>query len=384
MGTINPQGYHYGGNPMNQNPFWEQEVDPDSIVIDMNATVDNVTSDDPTVNVTKTVTADGDIIFDLAFHGIKGATGATGPQGEQGIQGPQGEQGIQGPQGLQGIQGPAGPAGADGADGAQGPAGLNGTNGVTPTITISGSSSTQGVTVNVTKTGTDEYPAFDFEFNGLPEGGSTEYEAGNGVSIVENVISANLTAGENITITEGQNGDLVIASTGGSGSALTAGDGINITNGVVSAKLSAGQNVQLNTAADGTITIDAEGGSSGTLGLSIDTSDGIVYGCSPTFSVNPGLGSNYGASKTYKPTYYDAEGNQITESAFKSNVGRGLIRFQINDTNGYKLSGTGWVAADIVYFNAGTIDISSGFIVTVNGSINLTDATITLVAGKIS
>ena len=352
MGTINPQGYHYGGNPMNQNPFWESEVDPDSIVIDMNATVDNVTSDDPTVNVTKTVTADGDIIFDLAFHGIKGATGATGPQGEQGIQGPKGDTGETGPQGIQGIQGPAGPAGADGATGAQGPAGLNGADGVTPTITISGSSTTQGVTVNVTKTGTDEYPAFDFEFNGLPEGESTEYEAG---------------------------------------------DGINISEGVISAKLEAGENVTLTTAADGTITISAAGSSpeptptptptptaAGTLGLSIDTSDGIVYGCSPTFNVNPGLGSNYGASETYEPTYYDAEGNQITETAFKTDVGRGLIRFQINDTNGYKLSGTGWVAADIIYFNAGTIDVSSGFVVTVNGSINLTDATITLVAGKIS
>ena len=220
----------------------------------------------------------------------------------------------------------------------------------------------------------------------MPEGGSSEYEAGDGVSIVENVISANLTAGENITITQGQDGDLVISSTGGSGSALSAGDGIDISNNTVSAKLAAGQNVQLNTAADGTITIDATGGSTpaGTLGLSIDTSDGIVYGASPTFSVNPGLASNYGASETYEPTYYDAEGNQITESAFKTSVGRGLIRFQINDTNGYKLSGTAWVAADIVYFNAGTIDISSGFIVTVNGSINLTDATITLVAGKIS
>lgn len=144
---------------------------------------------------------------------MNGQDGATGPQGPAGPQGETGPQGPQGPQGLTGATGPQGPqgeTGATGATGPQGPAGADGTDGfspvatVTPTATgatisitdsqgtttanitngVDGTDGTDGITpsitatasvdnttgtpsVNVTKTGTDANPQFDFAFQHL-------------------------------------------------------------------------------------------------------------------------------------------------------------------------------------------------------------------------
>ena len=111
-------------------------------VITATASVDNVSSNNPTVAVTKTGT-DAAPNFAFDFSGLKGA---------------QSEQGIQGIQGIQGEQGPAGEDGADGADG------------VTPVISATATAdalSSANPSVTVTKSGTDAAPSFAFAFSGL-------------------------------------------------------------------------------------------------------------------------------------------------------------------------------------------------------------------------
>lgn len=88
-------------------------------------------------------------------NAVKGDSGPSGPQGPAGATGPQG------PQGAAGTMGPQGPAGKDGA---------NGTNGVTPDISATAQITTDAsgaTSVNVTKSGTDVNPAFDFNFKNL-------------------------------------------------------------------------------------------------------------------------------------------------------------------------------------------------------------------------
>ena len=104
--------------------------------------------------------------------GDKGDTGAQGPKGDTGATGATGPEGPQGPQGIQGETGetgPQGPQGETGATGATGPQGPQGDTGATPVITASATvSNTTGTpAVNVTKSGTDENPAFAFAFTNL-------------------------------------------------------------------------------------------------------------------------------------------------------------------------------------------------------------------------
>lgn len=178
----------------------------------------------PSVNVTKTENLDGTVNFAFAFHNIKGATGATGETGAKGakgdkgdkgdsgavgttpnisasasvdstsgtpactvtktgtltnpqlnfsftgLKGVQGEQGIQGPQGIQGVQGEQGIQGPAGADGLNGQDGADGIDGITPNCTATANyATTQSGTpsVNVTRTGTDAEPIFNFTFNNI-------------------------------------------------------------------------------------------------------------------------------------------------------------------------------------------------------------------------
>lgn len=102
-----------------------------------------------TVNVTKTGT-DAHPEFNFAFAGIKGERGERGEKGQ---------------------------------DGARGDNGENGADGVTPQITATATvdQTTGNATVNVTKTGTDTNPAFNFAFTGLKgERGEKGQDGANG------------------------------------------------------------------------------------------------------------------------------------------------------------------------------------------------------------
>lgn len=160
MSKVNPQGYKYGLDPENVNPFWDYEHggNPASVDITATASVDD-TVGTPEVTVTKQTKEDV-TNFDFAFTGIKGEkgepgeAGAPGPKGdpgETGAQGPAGERGPQGPAGERGPQGPAGEQGPKGDTGATGPRGpkgdpgkdgapgANGKDGVSPIVTSTGS-----------------------------------------------------------------------------------------------------------------------------------------------------------------------------------------------------------------------------------------------------
>lgn len=149
---VSPQGYNYGINPRNKNPFWgDATIIVPEITINADIDEDEV-NPDPHVDVTKTGT-DEEPTFDMTFYNIKGDKGDAGEQGPQGVQGVQGPQGEQGPQGVQGIQGVQGVQGEPGAPG------------ITPVITASAMLiAGRPESVEVEKTGTDAAPNFNFKF----------------------------------------------------------------------------------------------------------------------------------------------------------------------------------------------------------------------------
>lgn len=85
--------------------------------------------------------------------GPKGDTGATGPEGPRGEQGPKGEKGDTGERGpkgdtgSQGEQGPVGPQGPQGERGLQGEQGPAGRDGVSPSASVSQTSTGATITV---------------------------------------------------------------------------------------------------------------------------------------------------------------------------------------------------------------------------------------------
>lgn len=120
--------------------------------------------------------------------GATGPQGPAGPQGEIGPAGPTGATGAQGPQGEQGEVGPAGPTGATGAAGATGPTGPQGATGPAGTITIGAvNTGSPGTGVIVTNSGTSTAATLNFT---IPRG-----DPGT---------NATVTAGTNITVTDGQ------------------------------------------------------------------------------------------------------------------------------------------------------------------------------------
>lgn len=142
---LNPQGYNYKNQPLNENPFWDEESPVATLEAD--ATVDGNTGT-PSVNVTDSFDPETNVhSLMFAFHNLKGAkgdTGATGPQGPQGIQGETGPQGEKGDTGATGAQGPKGDTGATGATGPQGPKGDTGETGAQGPQGIQGETGPQG------------------------------------------------------------------------------------------------------------------------------------------------------------------------------------------------------------------------------------------------
>lgn len=151
---LNPQGYNYKDQPLNDNPFWEEESPVASLVAD--ATVDANTGT-PSVNVTDSFDPETNVhSLMFAFHnlkGTKGDTGATGAQGPQGIQGETGPQGEKGDTGATGAQGPKGDTGATGATGPQGPKGDTGSTGAQGPQGIQGETGPQGPKGDAGETG---------------------------------------------------------------------------------------------------------------------------------------------------------------------------------------------------------------------------------------
>lgn len=219
--ALNPQGYNYGKDPTNTNPFWgsgEQEIVSISATADVDDTVGT-----PSVTVENTGTRLRPV-FNFEFSGLKGEPGAAGATGQQGPIGPQGPQGVQGEQGLQGVQGERGPAGATGATGATGPqgpqgergiqgetgpqgpqgerglqgiqgpqgeqgprglAGANGQDGVTPAITVEAevTNTTGTPSASVAQSGTLQAPTYTITFSGLKgETGATGAEGPAGAT----------------------------------------------------------------------------------------------------------------------------------------------------------------------------------------------------------
>lgn len=217
---INPQGYEFGLQPKNINPFWggdggtgytftpvltpiieDEEEKGYKLSWENDGGLENP---DPVNLYNGEKGARGD-------KGDKGDKGDNGEQGEQGIQGIQGEkgdkgdkgdtgaQGIQGIQGIQGEKGEKGDKGDTGAQGEQGEkgekgdkgdTGATGATGATPVITATASvdSTTGTPAVTVTKTGDPETPNINFSFTGLK--GADGTNGANGADGVTPVVSA--------------------------------------------------------------------------------------------------------------------------------------------------------------------------------------------------
>lgn len=202
---ISPQGYNIGEDPVNENPFWTSETNPE--IVSVQCTKTTVGSNDvyawsytdkdgittpiisqsvphsvaDGVTFTPAVSAEGVISWtndgglpNPTPVSIKGPTGPAGPAGATGARGPKGDTGAtgatgaQGPRGVKGDTGSQGPQGIQGVRGAQGP---KGDTGATPTITASASVS-QGdpdeePSCTVVKTGTNIAPNFAFVFENI-------------------------------------------------------------------------------------------------------------------------------------------------------------------------------------------------------------------------
>lgn len=204
MSNLSPQGYNIEENPVNENPFWNNEgVCVKSVQCTKQTVGDNdvytwsytdeedvetpiITQAIPRsvsdgVTFTPFVSSEGVISWTnngglenpapVSIKGPTGATGATGPKGPKGDKGdvgptgPTGATGARGPQGAQGIQGPQG---LQGRTGAQGP---KGDTGATPNITADANviqgDPTVPASCTVTKTGTAENPIFTFTFQNV-------------------------------------------------------------------------------------------------------------------------------------------------------------------------------------------------------------------------
>lgn len=120
--------------------------------------------------------------------GINGATGATGSNGTNGMNGATGATGATGNNGTNGINGSTGATGNNGTNGATGATGNNGINGINGATGATGSNGTNGINGATGATGaTGSTGAM-----GATGPTGSAYTAGSGISIISNVINADL------------------------------------------------------------------------------------------------------------------------------------------------------------------------------------------------
>ena len=210
---ISPQGYKLGEEPKNKNPFWGEGEDSNVNRIYATATVDEGTGV-PSVSTSKTVSGN-DITFGFDFHNLKGKDG-VGKKGDPGFSpsarveqtetgatititdksgtttatvknGEHGKSGFSPSARVEQTETGATITVTDksGTTTATVKNGTKGNPGVTPSIAVTASvdNTTGTPSVNVTKTGTNEAPAFNFAFTGIKgsDGHSIEGPAGPGV-----------------------------------------------------------------------------------------------------------------------------------------------------------------------------------------------------------
>ena len=191
--SISPQGYLMGDDPKSQNPFWGEGEDSNVNKIYATASVDDGIGV-PSVSTSKTVSGN-DITFGFDFHNLKGKDG-VGKKGDPGFSPSarveQTETGA-----TITVTDKSGTTTATVKNGTDG---TKGDTGVTPSITATATvdNTTGTPSVNVTKSGTDEDPSFNFAFTGIKgtDGKSIVGPAGHGVP-------AGGTAGQVLTKVDG-------------------------------------------------------------------------------------------------------------------------------------------------------------------------------------
>jgi hypothetical protein len=129
-------------------------------------------------------------------QGLSGNDGAAGPQGIQGIQGETGAQGAQGQQGQTGAQGATGATGATGAQGERGEQGIQGEVGATGAQGVQGIQGIQGIQGATGAKGD------------AGDSGVLATELGDGLSgsLIDQVLTLNLTVASGGGLTLGTNG----------------------------------------------------------------------------------------------------------------------------------------------------------------------------------
>lgn len=167
--SLNPQGYNYGGDPQNTNPFWDDTNDGGGVFI-------------PAL----TQTTNGYVLSWTNNAGLPNPDPVTITNGEDGTPGINGTDGTNGTDGAtftphmtatsggyslswtndKGLPNPDAVIITNGVNGTNGINGQDGADGVTPNITaaatVDNTAGTPGCTV--VKTGTDAAPTFTFNF----------------------------------------------------------------------------------------------------------------------------------------------------------------------------------------------------------------------------